>query len=299
LPQNLLFVKTPKVGGSTFGGVLRRIGCRHGFDGVYDGHFDLGSRTHSHTLLAHHDRSRAAVQTNLQYLPGAEVVALVRDPASRCFSGIYYFKLSRGDGLTPEEVEEVKWRELRLCHDTQLSLMEFGKHQPVSEVLNQYDLIGVTERFDETLLLLADRWGLDPVDLLYLKAKGSTLPATGRGDRETHVTPVAHKALSEESSEIQAYVAGPFRELNARDYEMHAAASSRMTALIATIPGFEERLAAFQAMLAEAETECRPRFLESCLWNDNGCAQACLDELVQSRGWGRRLAPAPRHDRYV
>ena len=34
LPANLVFVKPPKVGGSTFGGVLRRIACRYGYAGA-------------------------------------------------------------------------------------------------------------------------------------------------------------------------------------------------------------------------------------------------------------------------
>lgn len=66
-------------------------------------------------------------------------------------------------------------------------------------------------------------------------------------------------------------------------------ATKRLDAAISKIKGFSRRLATLQEMLAEAEVKCRPHFEESCFWNDNGCAQECMDQVAESNGW-RRLA---------
>merc|ERR1712118_194621 len=115
---------------------------------------------------------------------------------------------------------------------------------------------------------------------------------TDRKDKAREVKIKPHVPFHEESQEVKD--AGKvFREQNADDAELLKIANQRLDAAIEILnrdhyQGFiQGEVARFKAMIAELENECRPRFSEGCLWNDNGCAQTCIDDMVAKKGWAK------------
>ena len=156
-----------------------------------------------------------------------------------------------------------------------------------------YDFIAVTERMNESLLVLMHLWGLRMQDVLYLSAKDTSKSAF-----------YAEHGLSDkpdaQSARTRAYLGGDaFRRLNARDLELYEIANRRLDELVSRIPGFDALLERFGAALAAAAERCEMSTgsREDCVWRDGGCAWACIERLVDAgegafAGVGERASPA-------
>ena len=84
---NIIFVKAPKTGGSTFGGVLRRIGAHHHLSGYQDAFWIMKEPGVFANHVTYNELSPLLEQlTHPIYL-----VTMVREPADRAIS--QYFRL--------------------------------------------------------------------------------------------------------------------------------------------------------------------------------------------------------------
>ena len=68
--------------------------------------------------------------------------------------------------------------------------------------------------------------------------------------------------------------------------ELYSLVEARLNEAIAQIPSFVQDLKAFRAMIARVSDACAGLEHKQCLWNDNGCAQACINRVAEG---GRRL----------
>ena len=227
-------------------------------------------------------------------------------------SAFYHFRISReGLRVNGSSVEKAKITALSEsvgnAQVAYLSTSEKSKRKSTPELNSpdaifsnrnvrqsaaSYAFIAVTERFDESLVLLAHKWGLQLVDMLYVRSKDSHMDPTGTLDLNKGVEVVPHVPIEKESVAVQR-AAQSFRTRSGADVELLRIANKRLDAAAEVLdsehrPGFTQaEVAKFKSMIAELERVCRPRFFEACLWGDNGCAQTCIDETVEAKGWAR------------
>lgn len=280
LPGSIVFVKTYKTGGSSWGGVMRRVGCRHGYGGVFENNAQR-PLAGPHAVFANHI-TRAVLDNRVSVAArSGSWVTILRGPAERCMSWVYY-RLSQRKGVALDsaalEQQKLFYMQAPECRNFQTKqLQRFGGQTP-EQVLAAYDFVALTERFDESLVLLKHLWGLTLVDLLYLRSKD---PETGSMARS-----YTHKPIDQETPRVQQAYAN-LGAANALDQRLHALAGAKLDRRKAAIPGFAAEVKRFQGMLREAEEACRDEWKvgRECMWGDNGCAQPCINRLAAQRGW--------------
>jgi hypothetical protein len=195
----------------------------------------------------------------------------------------YHFKVGRA-GVEPSVANKVSFLDSESVSN-QFKYVRKGWSPEESDILSSYHLITVTERFDESLLVLCKSLNVSMVDAPYLKSKESGKAGTGEADFGT--TMVSHVPLTQEPNEVQKAAArlhdGPG---NTPDNLLLKFANSALDRHVANYGNtFTLDLQQFRRMLVTVETTCRSHFSESCLWNDNGCGQACIDSLAMQEGW--------------
>ena len=152
----IVFVKMTKVGGSTVGGVVRRIAAHHGLAGVADGMYTGWAKNGCRTpgVWANHIHGAKvvpAVQSCRQQGRNVFLLGWVRGPLERCLSKFYHLRVSRAN--EPPTVAN----KLKACgtHSNAHASADFqafvAPHDGASpeESLEAYNFIGLTQRFDE------------------------------------------------------------------------------------------------------------------------------------------------------
>ena len=81
----------------------------------------------------------------------------------------------------------------------------------------KYAFIGITDRFEESMLVLAHLLGLNIEDMLYLKAKDShSLKTDNKGYHYLPTVPV-----DEQSGAVREYLSGEWKQQNYGDYKLY------------------------------------------------------------------------------
>jgi len=284
LQGGLAFIKAHKVGGSTWGGVMRRIGNRYGLNHVRDENWlekDLKNhRQPGPSVWANHGHRDKLKQQLRKLMPNAVYITLIRNPINTEMSKFYFASVSRNG--KPATVK-AKVQYLNKARNDNLNSWISPDPQNLSpaKVLASYSLVGVCERFDESLLLLGQHLGLNKTDLLYLKAKEAGHASTDKHDQGQVMA--EHPPFSSEPLEVQK--AGEHLQ-NGTDAQLHLLANKALDKAISEYgTGFQTDLKEFQNMLLEVKNACQEHFSEGCLWNDNGCAQDCIDQYAQKHEW--------------
>lgn len=280
LPGKIVFVKTYKTGGSSWGGVMRRVGCRHGYGGVFENNAQR-PLAGQHAVFANHITRQALDHRVSVAAQSGAWVTILRGPAERCMSWVYY-RLSqrKASAVNRATLEQQKLLLMQApeCRNFQTKQLQRFAGQTPEQVLAAYDFVALTERFDESLVLLKHLWGLTLADLLYLRSKD---PETGSMAKS-----YTHTPIEQETARVQQAYAN-LASANALDKRLHALAGAKLDRRKAAIPGFAAEVKRFQAMLQEAEEACRDDWQvgRECMWGDNGCAQPCINRLAAQRGW--------------
>ena len=144
--SNLIFIKVPKVGSSTVGGVARRIAAHHKISGSRDSTWILNEPG----VWANHGKFEGiAPNIKLLHLP-VFIFTIVREPASRCLSEFYHFQVSRKQVL---DTAENKLAFLNSsCSNVQFEYVRAGKGvTTVDKVLRRYDFVGILEQIEDTI----------------------------------------------------------------------------------------------------------------------------------------------------
>eukprot|EP00039_Didymoeca_costata_P019779 m.338900 g.338900 ORF g.338900 m.338900 type:complete len:293 (-) comp18587_c0_seq1:281-1159(-) len=260
--KSIVFEKLLKVGGSTFGGVVRRIGRKYNLSGVYDGWPRQGHR-HNRTPPA--EPFVYANHGDLPEVKGEQFkILLVRTPDERQISYFYHMRVTRFNYSDDEDsmLEGVMRHNYRQC----------ALKQPTREKLKEkYDFIAITERFDESVLLLKFLLpGLTLRDLLYIKAKDSSKVYTSHQKNFASLPPKVRQFFASEK----------FKFASKCQWEIWRIANQMIDERISKIDNFSLELLHFRRMVQKAERECfSQESLKDCFWQDNGCGVRCLDNL--------------------
>ena len=303
--SNLVYVKIPKTASTTTAGVVRRIAFHHRLSG-FRGNNWIGKEPG--VWANHAPRSELQDRIRKLRLP-AVLVSMLRNPAERCLSSYYHFRVSM-HGTTPSD--KAKLRAVKDCSDVQFKyLRRSNETDSVQAVFRDYNFLGVAHRYEESALMLARACGAADADALYLNAK----VADGRPAAFSFLSYnfTTHPPLSEEPAEVKAYVASDaYRRANARDLELLRLAEKRIAAWAAQ-PDSVKALRRFEAMQARVVMTCDPgdfcsatphnervlakaaapasvvppgRRLDQgctdprCFWGDNGCGYECMDAVA-------------------
>lgn len=313
LDVNVILLRIFKTGTSSMAGVLRRIAERNGLNGaeeetpedmpeplVATAHFPMDQW-----------EDQPFVKAITNFTKPNFLVTLVRDPMERWLSDFYY-RTSKG----------------KESHDLMQFLKEYAKEKKPNfminflrpghykepdtnvtpqQTLDQYSLVGVTERFDDTVVVLMFLLGIDShCDVLYTMSKQST---SGTSKKGMHWIP--HIPLEKQPAEIREYVQSEqFRASQQEDLELYAEAVRRLDAQIEAIgkERFLQRRNEYVKWKDQAQLECDgdgESGFSDCYFSDMGCERSCLDKFCAAHEeelkmhndttpmWGRQLFSAP------
>ena len=274
----LFYVKVHKASSSTLAGIAEHIARRHRKDGM------------KHKKCYVHSKHRAAGKMNIhrRNLLQSYLFTFIRDPKERKLSSFFYFNVTR-QGVHPTGPAILE--DLQLNNNYQYYFMlpvgTKGKDvdDSVSKILNAYNFIGLTERLDESLVLLRLLLGLNAEDILYVPSKvGGSFAKSGDKCvyiQEKITTPAVDEYLNSEE----------WYKRNELDYALYAAVNRSIDATIQNIgkENFYEALNEHLRLMEKVKSQCIaesvfPCSVEgvvqhntNCYWYDIGCGYDCID----------------------
>lgn len=290
-PSGFLYMKEFKTGSSTLAGISLRIGRNV----AMRKNMSLPCTVRCAHLRARKYKERLKNESFLW--------SVLREPTTRLVSKFYHFAVSREKvAPTVANMQEYFRRQRNRAYDRQyylktLSLRDINPRADditirkyVEEILQGFDFIGITERMDETLVVLQLLLRLETGDLLYISAKESgsweyfPMQRCCKHIMKYAVTPAMKDWFR--SEEWYEYVRG--------DVIMYKAANRSLDLTIKRLgPDRVQRgLVRFRWAQQLAEKRCSKttRFVCSgggdhnaendCLWQDMGCGYACLDKVA-------------------
>lgn len=272
---NLVYIKIPKTGGSTFGGIIRRIGAHNGHSGYADGYWIWKEPG----VYANHGRY-SEVHPLLDALEQPVfLLSMIRDPAERAISQYYHFEVSK-KGQPASTAALIRY--MSEIENAQVNQLQRFSGETVQQIVDRYGFIGVTELFDQSAVLMAWRLNVSLGDVLYMSSK---VCVPGQIDQVTRKELMCLRR-DQYDIELQQYISGSFRSKNNIDYDLYAAVKDAISQeYIASDEALTHQLAEYKRLLASVRTTCLVS-AQPCYWGDNGCSYTCLDAVVQSRGIG-------------
>jgi len=248
--QNLVMVKPGKVGGSTLSGVIRHIAAHHGLSGYDNEEWIKGEPG----IFSKHSKMRTLYDNIKSLKQKTFLLTIIRDPSERCLSDFNYFKThGNHEGAYNRDYEDkLKYFE-QYCTNVMLEYIAPQEknevlsidESAVDEVVEMYDLIGLTERFNETMVLMKHLLGLQWRDILYIPTKVS-----GSSDKIQ-----SYKSYEDETLELHEYVERKWKKTN-KDFYLHGKVEFEFERKIAMIPSFEEDLIKYEMLLDTIQRAC-------------------------------------------
>ena len=252
------------------------------------------------------------------------VFTLVRAPVERMISNFQY------TFMDPKHSES----RVNLCHDNtgnpacrlplpqtrneiEKRLIEYAEHAninierdycmpqagvneqwSVQRMMDNLDFVGITERFDENLIVLKEIFNLEYSDILYLSANvieynwsgtasgaEATMGASEDGE-ESKVNGAASLGEDTLSADVQTKVENLMR--GSADFQLWDLANEKLDALVRQIPNFQNKLKTFTAFREAAQDHCKAYAdgtgdASQCLYADEGCGNQCLNEFSKNQ----------------
>lgn len=329
--EGLYYNKVPKTASSTLAGINQRIAFRWGHR-IYAPKDDATTIfTKRNTSCSHKEahilgagkyyRNRVAEKS---FLWGS-----LRNPASRALSRIFFDHISQ---LGSPRDDETVLKFLKNDYNPQNGIVSKGKggfqlqyltlennmrewyawdkrfptvvkrpdivKERVEHLINNYDIIVLTERIDESIVALQLLLGLRVGDVLSTSAK------MGGGyyyDKEKRSCIPIQK--TRRSAAVQEYLeSDEWQAVNYGDYLLYAAANQSLDLTIELLGRgrFDEALRLYRQAQQVVDQECSSQThfpcskngtaqwklsKSDCYSDDEGCGYSCVDRLVQERGW--------------
>ena len=288
--QGLLFGKPTKVGGSTAAGVHLRM-ARNAADRQYM----AAAANHNHTnhttpIICRNSWDHAMARRRFahRHRDKSLLWTMVRHPTSRLLSLFHHFYVSRGlcnatvECFVEQLLHRYKPRHTNYYFQA-VSLRpllsrppQAGQHKEerrmnatdlLHGILDDYDFVGVTERFDESIVAVSLLWKVPLADVLYLSAKRSGSYDGGGGG--CHLIPsTTTTTMTTRSPEWQAVLQSPeFQAMTAWDAVVHDLANRSLDKTIDETIGrsyFESVLAKFRRALVVAQETCAATVVTPC-----------------------------------
>lgn len=283
----ILFVKPVKVGSTTAASVTLRIASKAGKNENIS--LCKNRVQHSKTFQMKYDR-RDMNQSILW--------SLVREPTSRTISQFFHFFVTRREkDPTDEHFLDFIQKRRELLKSFQLKYLAFEEtltnpNKTIEKVFQHYNLIGVTERFDETVVVLQMLLGLDIADVLYVSAKGSGGYDDGRYRNKCYL--IQKSFVSPRMRDY--FQSSDWKEIIYWDEILHRAANYALDMRIEQLgrQAFESNLANFRYLKDQVDKMCgdsvrlpcsstgqkrSPRQTD-CIYDDMGCGFECMEKAV-------------------
>ena len=304
--QGFLFVKPMKTGGSTAVGVHLRIArnvARKQQPMTYP-NMSMCQTRHDHSGAAQlgfafRDRQQSFLWT------------ILRDPTSRAISEFFHFEVSRNK-VEPTDANFIHWIRYSGYYDIdRYYLRVLGLVPPMevyndpiataNHILQNYDFIGITERMEESMVVLQLLLNVTTADILYLNAKNQGRFDDG-GFNYTCVL-VQPSYVSPGLQNVFRY-SEEWHNMTYEDTLLYQAANRSLDLTIDHTIGrerFDVALRKFRHAQRIIYDQCSSTAIypcspggvfqpelayEDCLWHDSGCGTRCIDQLVaQNEEW--------------
>lgn len=233
--------------------------------------------------------------------------SIVRDPTSRLVSYLFFHYVSR---LKKEPYDQgfidfIRGSDSSAKYDHYMKWMSLAEYKPgetdpvqhANKILADYDFIAVTERMDESLVVLAMLMDLPLTDVLYLngaKGNGGFDDGQFRGTC-TYIWP------SFISPGMYEFFRTPeFQDMIRWDHVIHQAANRSLDLTIERLGRgmFEANLHKFREARRISQEQClpktvfpcstnggkRPQKINDCARIDAGCGEKCLTQVAMELG---------------
>ena len=313
LQHNLVFVKMQKCASSTTAGVVRLVALRHNLSG-YQSEAWIQSEPGvwaSHGAVSAYGPPSWALLARLQ-LPTL-LLTMVREPLDRAISAFYHFVYTRHPECTPGVWRKMSPQSPPIYNNHTRNLIGYlasktantsthcsgsvannfmhnymrPRHLPnvsPSQLVHMYSFVGVVERYNESMALLAKRLHLPIRELVALDAKLSAGGGvTGRRD-DLGKRFYAHPTIGNEPEAVRAYALREWVPANALDYGLYRAADAALSRTFEADTSLSEAARMYSALLSLARKTCSSRqpFAEirKCLYSDEACAYECVTRTL-------------------
>ena len=168
-----------------------------------------------------------------------------------------------------------------------------------NQILEEYDFIGITERMDESAVVLMMLLDLPMSDVLFLSAKGhGGYDDGGVGGGAQHVCTYIWPSFVSPGMRTFFDTNSTWQSMVKYDVEFYKAANASLDLTINALGRdlFESNLVKFREAQEEAQEKCLPTTVfpcdlaghwhehTDCIWNDSGCGVKCLDEIADELG---------------
>lgn len=301
--RGLLFVKEMKTGSSSVGGVVIRIARnlpkRYGYD------FDQCSTRFDHCPAR-------TMKYKKRIRPDSFLFTFVREPSTRFISQFFHFMVSR-QKIEPSDYNiQAYFVKNPYLHDYYLNDLSLSSYPPknlssyekpayrlraAKAIVHDYDFIGITERMDESLVVLQHLLHLPTSDIMHLNAKSN-----GGFDDGAFNSTCVFIVPSYTSATMKIWLenSSVWKDKIRGDEMLYNAAYRSLDLTIDSLgrEQFEEKLEKFRRAQKLALEKCSSnltmpcspegvrakvldvnKFASDCLWLDSGCGYKCLDEI--------------------
>ena len=220
---------------------------------------------------------------------------VIREPTARMISMFFHFAVSREKmEPTDKNFQEYLQKNVKTFEPgyylQSLSTKVFNneKDDPIdfaNKILNEYDFIGITERMDESAVVLMMLLNLSMADVLYMSAKSA-----GGYDAQKKCTYIWPSFVTPGMENY--FQSDKWQKATRLEVEFYKAANRSLDLTIDKLgrSQFEAHLTKFRQILRVIQEECVPKAVfpcsslgwnkkTDCLWKDSGCGTTCLDEL--------------------
>jgi hypothetical protein len=290
--RNIVYVKVPKTGSSTAAGISRRIGAHHNLTGVFSEGAWIAENGEPGVWSEHgcmidsetddgceHDIGKPPSMTLINRLKMPTFLwTMLREPAARAMSSYYWHHVTQAR-LEPSTESKLEYLSA-LPPNFMFRYLRRSAQDSLKDVLRQYNLIGVTERFDESVVALAASLRIPLSDVLYISSKNST---AAMKDAFNH-TMKGHPPMEGEPQAVKWFLGNEFRKKNAMDYQLYEHANSMLSETVKN-ERVGAAVASFRFTLREVQEACSPAdvttaylgHLLKCYARDWGCNYECID----------------------
>jgi Galactose-3-O-sulfotransferase len=306
----IMFLREMKTGSSTVAGILLRLAHRYSTE-IHDGTIEKPCR-----LRIDHSSARVMNYTHRKRSKSF-LLSLLRDPTQRAISHYFHFKVSEDKEDPTDENFQLyfrshaqKWSNYYIkdlgMEDYHLDSEGFFQHEEnnakitssskddsiVKNILAEYDFVAITERLDESLVVLKHLLNLDMEDILYMSAKKhGSFTAGSPGNRCIYIIPPFR---TEGMNEF--FQSNYWRNYIRLDQRLYDAAVKSLDKTIDSLGRdiIQQELESFLQARKAAQELCDHRTIYRCnskgtfvgainstcyLW-DIGCGYTCLNDLT-------------------
>ena len=292
LSSGILFVKLNKCASSTGMGVSLRIADTLGRRLLLD------KNNENHSCFARYNHGTASTDDR-QYLfrrkEESVLWSIVRHPASRVLSDYFFYKASRRQHTATEDsiLNHIQNPRFKTHYVDYLKLKTFHtRTEEIQHLIQNYDFIAVSERMDESLVVLSMILKVPLADVIVLSSKESGGYDDGRSRKGC-----VRLKRKWTTPNIDDYLAGDFRNDNF-DLVLYQAVNASLDRTMDAL-GRDLVLAgveSYRQLVAKNERECMPHAIfpcpqihpnqtylsqGDCYFSDAGCGHKCSDRALR------------------